>query len=200
MSNWLLPWQEIVRFNKLTLDERSVVFYSEDAASRVHFAPIIEELLKAGQRICYLTSAPSDPILTEQIPGLTSFYIGLGFSRTFLFSALWCKTLVMTMPDLHRYEIRRSLVHPVHYVYVFHTMVSTHMIYREGAFNHYDTILSVGPRHSREIRATEAHYRLPAKILIDHGYGRLDRGLSGDLSTAPHHDGSVAYDDGGDTG
>jgi YidC/Oxa1 family membrane protein insertase len=53
-------------------------------------------------------------------------------------------------------------------------MVSTHMIYRPRAFDHYDSVLCVGPHHVQEIRATEEHSGLAAKRLIEHGYGRLD--------------------------
>jgi YidC/Oxa1 family membrane protein insertase len=82
--------------------------------------------------------------------------------------------LVMTMPNLETYFIKRSKFHPVHYVYVFHSMVSTHTIYRKGAFDHYDSIFCVGPHHVKEISATESVYDLNHKNLIQYGYGLLD--------------------------
>ena len=81
--------------------------------------------------------------------------------------------MVMTMPDLHHYQLKRSK-HKVHYIYAQHSLVSLHMIYRKGAFDHFDTILCAGPHHVQEIRAMEALYNLPPKNLIEHGYGRLD--------------------------
>jgi YidC/Oxa1 family membrane protein insertase len=48
------------------------------------------------------------------------------------------------------------------------------MIYRKGAFDHFDTICCVGPHHEREIRATESLYGLPEKTLVSQGYPRLD--------------------------
>ena len=57
---------DIEKFNKLDLDERSIVFYSEDVSSFVHFEQIIHELTeKMGRQICYVTSAKDDPILTK---------------------------------------------------------------------------------------------------------------------------------------
>ena len=53
-------------------------------------------------------------------------------------------------------------------------MVSTHMIYREAAFDHFDTVFCVGPHHELEIKATEEKSDLPAKTLFQHGYPRLD--------------------------
>ena len=48
------------------------------------------------------------------------------------------------------------------------------MIYREAAFDHFDTVFCVGSHHEREIKATEEKYGLLAKALIKHGYPRLD--------------------------
>jgi YidC/Oxa1 family membrane protein insertase len=156
-------------------EARSIVFYAEDVASFTHFEAMLEELTESlDRKVCYLTSSDSDPILSRRNSNITSIYIGSGESRTTLFKKLRARVMVMTMPDLETFQIKRSEVHPVHYVYVFHSMVSTHMIYRKGAFDHFDTILCVGPHHVEEIRATEATYGLQPKNLVEHGYGRLD--------------------------
>ena len=61
------------------------------------------------------------------------------------------------------------------YVYVFHSMVSTHMIYEPDGFDHYDTVLLCrGRTWSTRSAAREELYGLPAKELVEHGYGRLD--------------------------
>ncbi len=90
-----------------------------------------------------------------------------------MFQFLQAGVMVMTMPDLDVYHIKRSK-YPVDYVYMYHSMVSSHMIYRRNAFDNFDTILCVGPHHNDEIRATEELYELPAKNLVDTGYGILD--------------------------
>ena len=78
------------------------------------------------------------------------------------------------LTDLDAYHLKRSAAYPVHYVYVFHSMVSSHMVFRPKAYDAYDTILCVGPHHTREIRTNEALHGLRPKRLIEHGYGRLD--------------------------
>ena len=167
--------KELEKFNKLSLDERLIVFYSEDISSFVHFEQIIHELTeKMGCRICYVTSAKDDPILTSQNKRIKAFYIGLGAIRTKFFMELKAEVLVMTMPNLETYFIKRSKVYPVHYVYVFHSIVSTHTIYRKGAFDHFDSIFCVGPHHVEEISATESVYDLKHKNLVKYGYGLLD--------------------------
>ena len=167
--------KELEKFNKLSLDERSIVFYSEDVSSFVHFEQIIYELTeKMKCQICYVTSAKDDPMLISQNKRIKAFYIGLGAVRTQFFMELKAEVLVMTMPNLETYFIKRSKVYPVHYVYVFHSIVSTHTIYRKGAFDHFDSIFCVGPHHIEEITSTESVYDLKHKNLVEYGYGLLD--------------------------
>jgi Putative glycosyl/glycerophosphate transferases involved in teichoic acid biosynthesis TagF/TagB/EpsJ/RodC len=82
----------------------------------------------------------------------------------------------MTMPDLETYHIKRAP--GVHYVYIHHSMVSSHMIYRKEAFDHFDSVFCCGPHHIEEIRKREEQAGLKPKLLIEHGYGKLDSILS----------------------
>ncbi len=150
------------------------VFYAEDGASWVHFEPVIRALATThGRGVCYLTSSPRDPVLEREDEAVRAFYIGDGACRTFLLRILEAGVVVMTMPDLETFHIKRSK-YPVHYIYLHHSIVSTHMIYRRGAFDGFDTVFCVGPHHLAEIRETEALYGLKPKLLVEHGYGRLD--------------------------
>tara|TARA_B100000949_G_scaffold234859_1_gene255332 strand:+ start:613 stop:1788 length:1176 start_codon:yes stop_codon:yes gene_type:complete len=168
-------WEELEKFNKLDLDERSIVFYSEDISSFVHFDQIIRELTEEMEyQICYVTSAEDDPILNTQNKKIKAFYIGDSIARTKFFLNLKAKILIMTMPDLETFNIKKSKVYPVHYVYLFHSMVSTHLVYRRSAFEHFDSIFCVGNYQLDEIRRTEKLYNLKPKNLIRYGYGHLD--------------------------
>ena len=180
---FMKEWKEWRRFQAMDPDMRSIVFYAEDSASMVHFDPIIAELTGTmGLKICYLTSCPSDPILSTKNENILAFYIGSGIVRIVLLALLKADILIMTMPDLETFYVKRSRVHPVHYIYVFHSIVSTHLVYRKGAFNHYDTVFCAGPHHVREIRAAEDIYGLKAKNLVAHGYGRLEALLDENVS------------------
>jgi len=116
----------------------------------------------------------NDPIFSSKNQRILPFYIGHGTARTKFFSTLNAKILVMDMPDLGIFHIKRSNEYPVHYVYIFHSMYSVHSYLRKGAVDNYDTIFCVGPHHVKEIRETEKVYGLKAKKLINYGYGRLD--------------------------
>jgi len=125
------------------------------------------------RQVCYVTSSLTDPVLDWNDSRLTVFNVGSGAARTALFSKLRAKVMVMTTPDLETMRLKRSK-HQVHYVYVHHAINSMHMAYRPAAFDHFDAILCVGPHHEEEVRQTEAIYGLPPKVLVKHGYGRLD--------------------------
>jgi len=168
---------DIEKFNKLDLDERSIVFYSEDVSSFVHFEQIIHELTeKMGCQICYVTSAKDDPILKNENKNIRVFYIGDSeITKLKFFLGLKAKVLIMTMPDLGTYHIKRSKTFPVHYVHVFHALNSTHRNFRKGAFDNFDSVFCTGPHHVQEIKATEQLYNLNHKNLVECGYGLLDK-------------------------
>jgi CDP-Glycerol:Poly(glycerophosphate) glycerophosphotransferase len=167
-------WRGLRAFRRLPAQRKAIVLYSEGRHDWPHLAPLVNHLTAELQRdVCYVASEPDDPGLLATDGRITPIYIGDHSPRTIFFLLLDARVMVMTMPDLDTYYIKRSM-HPVHYVYVFHSMVSTHMIYRRGAFDHFDTVFCVGPHHVKEIRETERIYGLPAKHLFEHGYGRLD--------------------------
>ncbi len=151
-----------------------MVFYSEGGASWVHLGPLIRHLAAEYDfPLCYLSSEPDDPGLEYVGRHGASFVIGKGAVRNVLFKAFPAGLLVMTMPDMETFHIKRS-VNAVHYVYVHHSLISTHMVYLPEAFDNFETIFCVGPHHVEEIRAREQQFGLPAKQLFEHGYGRLD--------------------------
>ena len=79
-------WQELEKFNKLDLDERSIVFYSESSVILYPYAEeLINELEKRDQKICYVTSSKDDPIFKNENKNIKSFYIGEGAARTMFF-------------------------------------------------------------------------------------------------------------------
>ncbi len=168
---------DIEKFNELDLDERSIVFYSESSVILYPYVEeIIRELQNRDQKVCYLTSSKDDPILKSKNENVRVFYIGDSeLEKMNFFLRLKAKMLIMTMPDLGSYHIKRSKEFPVHYVYTFHSMNSTHMEFQKGAFDEFDSIFCVGQYQIQELRATEKLYNLKRKNLVECGYGLLDK-------------------------
>lgn len=159
------------RFRQLSPEQRRLVFYSEGRGDWPHLEPLIRELTTSSTPITYLTSSADDPGHASSL--VIPLYVGTGVVRTILFRTINVNALVMTMPDLNSFHLRKS-VHPVRYVYVFHAINSVQMIYLKHAFDAYDAILCCGPHHVSELREIERLNGLPKRMLIEHGYGRLD--------------------------
>ena len=168
---------DIEKFNELSLDERSIVFYSESSVILYPYVEeIIRELQNRDQKVCYLTSSKDDPILKNKNENVRVFYIGDSeLEKMNFFLRLKAKILIMTMPDLGSFHIKRSKEFPVHYIYTFHSMNSTHMEFQKGAFDEFDSIFCVGQYQVQELRATEQLYNLKQKNLVECGYGLLDK-------------------------
>jgi len=170
----LNDWRQYRAFQRLPAAERNIVFFAESGQDWHCFQPLIDELLDRHQRpVCYISSDSNDPGLQHEHPGLYTFCISPGIMRIVLFQFLRADVCVLTMMDLGNYELKRS-IHPVHYIYVFHSPGSTHMVDAANAYDHYDTLLCATPHQMREIRAREQQAGLPAKDLIEHGYQRID--------------------------
>jgi YidC/Oxa1 family membrane protein insertase len=158
----------------MPIESKRVLFYSEHAGYTINFRPIMDQLIqKYGLKICYITSDPSDPMLETKEKNVSVLY-----SRTlltFLMGMLCDKTIcIMTVTELNNTPILKRSVNDVHYIYVFHALMSTHMVYQFGAFNNYDTIVTVGLYQDREIRKAEELYQLKKKRIVSGGYTRLD--------------------------
>ena len=180
----------VKEFESLDASFRELVFYSEGSGDWPHLGPVVESLLRDHDRsVTYLSSDPDDPGLAIVDPRLRTFMIGSGTARTILFARIDCKHFVMTLPDLDQLWLKRS-AHPVHYVYLFHSMNSTHAAYRKDAFDAYDTVLCVGPYQVDEIRRAEELRGLPAKELVEHGSVKLDTVLSQVQAPTMHDDGA----------
>ncbi len=165
---------DAANLTRLPKAQRRIVFYSEGKTYWVHLKGLLQTLLEISDLpLCYVSSGADDPGLTYSHPQLRCFKIDEGAVRNWLFETMDCELMVMTMPDLHQYQVKRSK-HPVHYVYVQHSLVSMHMVYRGGAFDHYDTIFCAGPHHFIEMQALAEQRQFKPKHLVEHGYARLD--------------------------
>jgi hypothetical protein len=166
--------KDLVNFFHLPKYQRKITFYSEGGGYWPHLESLVKALLKTtNNHICYLSSGDDDPGLLLKHKNFHAFKTDEGLIRNWLFENIETEVMVMTMPDLNQFQVKRSK-HKVHYIYVQHSLASLHMIYRKGAFDHYDTIFCAGPHHVKEIRAMEAKYNLPVKALVEHGYARFD--------------------------
>lgn len=156
---------------------KHLVFYSESSGFYKYYKGTIEYLLKNTNLVIhYITSDPKDAVfeLAKENTQIRPYYIGEKKLIT-LMMKLEADVMVMTMPDIENYHIKRSYIDKnIEYVYMQHGMDSINLTLRTGAIDHYDTIFCVGKHQKEEVEKTEAVYGLPPKRLIECGYTLLD--------------------------
>lgn len=160
-----------------SIANKHVVFYSEGSGFYKYFQNVMEYLLEhSNLSIHYVTSDPNDQIfgIAKKEARIRPYYIGEKKLIT-LMMKMDADIVIMTMPDIENFHIKRSYVRPdIEYIYMFHWCTSTHMVIREKALDHYDTIFCPGPHQIEEIRYTEGKYQLPPKNLVETSYGVIE--------------------------
>jgi len=178
-------WRDFRRFQALPARDRNIVFYSETHQDWHHLQPLIGFLVERLSRtVCHISSEPTVP-LPLSAGRLHTFRVRSTPICTWLFQTLKADLMVLTMLDLHNFQLKRSL-HPVHYLYVFHSMGSTHMVDHENSYDHYESLLCTGPHHVAEIRRREEIKGLPPKHIFPYGYPRLEQ-LVETAASHPEH-------------
>lgn len=188
MKTFFKEFQGYRAYKKLPKSYKKVVFYSESFQDWHHLKPLLNALLDDDIAVTYVTSDDRDPGLLKLSNKYRSIYIGKGFFRILFFQFLRAKLLILTMMDLNNFELKRSM-HPVHYVYIFHSLTSTHMVDTEKSFDHYDTIFCAGPHQKKEIELREKNKDLKAKNLVPYGYPRIEKLIQ--LSSKPKNEKKV---------
>ncbi len=175
LRDFFRHWFACRAFNRLPRAQRRIVLYAESGQDWHHFQPIVSHLTgPLGASVCYVSSDERDPGLSQDNPRILPFCIGKGMVRIWFFQFLDADVLLTQMLDLGNFDLKRS-IRPVHYVYMFHSLISTHMADHADSYDHYDTILCAGPHQAREIRRREEMQGLAPKRLIAHGYHRIEQ-------------------------
>ena len=171
---------DIKRFEADDNIPKQLVFYSEKSGFYKYFQNVITYILEnASIVIHYVTSDPDDAIFQNNHPQIKAYYVGSKALISFMMK-MDADIVVMTMPELQQYHIKRSLIRKdIEYIYMFHGIASVHMLLKEGALNHYDTIFCGGPHQLTELRKIEELDGLQPKKLIECGHGLLDNQLAG---------------------
>ena len=165
--------QDYKRFMKY--GEKQIVFYSEKNGFYKYFKSVIEIILrKTDIVIHYITSDPKDEVFALVNDNFQVYYIGEN-KLIVLMMKMEADIVCMTMPDLQKYHIKRSMVkNDIEYVYIDHGIGSVNMMLRKHALDYFDTIFASNELAYQEIRAMEKTYNLKEKHLVKWGSGLID--------------------------
>lgn len=151
--------------------KKSVYIYSEGLNYRNYFIEIVDNLYKNNVQVFYFTSDLND--LDPINENIKPIFIGNGLIRIIFFTSLKSDFMLMTLTDLHNYELKRS-AHCKNYAYIFHSLVSTHKSYNKNAFNNYDIIFTNGEYQKKELLELEKINASKKKKLYIAGYPYLE--------------------------
>ena len=166
--------QDYKRFFKIV--NKKLVFYSESNGFFKYYEGIINYILKHTNIVIhYITSDYNDNIfkLEKENDRIKAYYIEEKKLIT-LMMKMDADVVVMTMPDIETYHIKRSYVRrDIHYVYIPHGQGSSNLTLRKEATFHYDTVFVTGKHQKEEELAFNKKYNLKITI-FEHGYPLLD--------------------------
>ena len=167
-------WSGWRQYRKLAAEWRNIVFYSESGQDWHYFEPLITVLNdELKKKVTYVTSDPGDPGLGRKHESYRAIYIPEGFFLTVHFNFQKADVVVMTMMDLGNLQLKKS-INAVHYVYLFHSLGSTHMVDFANSYDAYDSLFCVGPHHVAELRKREDLQGLRPRNLFEYGHPRLE--------------------------
>ena len=156
---------------------KKLVFYSESNGFYKYYKGMIEYILNnTNLTIHYITSDYNDNIfnLEKENDHIKAYYIEEKKLIT-LMMKMDADVVVMTMPDLQNFHIKRSYIRKdIEYVYVPHAMDSLNMTMRNQSMNHYDTVFVTGKHQREEADRTNEIYGLKNRKIFNWGYSLLD--------------------------
>lgn len=159
---------------------KHLVFYSESNGFYKYYKGMIEYLLKNTNIVIhYITSDYNDKIfeMEKENNQIKAYYIEEKKLIT-LMMKMDADVVVMTMPDIQNYHIKRSYVRKdIEYIYIPHGMDSNNLTMRKGSTAHYDTIFAIGKYQKEEEEKNNEVYSLNRKI-VEWGYSVFDDMLS----------------------
>lgn len=156
---------------------KHLVFYSESNGFYKYYAGTIQYILDhTNIPIHYITSDPDDRIfeMAKEYEQIKPYYIDDQKLIT-LMMRMDADVVVMTMPDLETFQIKRSYVRDdIEYIYIPHCTNSLNLTMRKGCVDHFDTILATGKHQREEFEAMQKLHHIENQTIVDAGYPLLD--------------------------
>ncbi|MBQ3464740.1 membrane protein insertase YidC [Candidatus Saccharibacteria bacterium] len=156
---------------------KKLVFYSESNGFYKYYKGIIEYILEnTNLTIHYITSDYNDNIfeLAKTEKKIKPYYIEEKKLIT-LMMKMEADVVVMTMPDIDNYHIKRSYVDKhTAYVFIPHCIDSQNMTMRKGSMNNYDVVFCCGEHQRAEVEEINKIEKTRNKEIVNWGYSLLD--------------------------
>ena len=173
LKDFFETWKNVINTINLQSEWRDIVFYSEGPWLTSHFNPLIKELCDGrSKKVTLLTSSTEDKVNLSNKNNLKTIYIGSESARTYLFRKFNAKLVIMSTPNLQNMQLKKEK--GTKYYYLHHSPCSTHMIYEDNAFDHFEGMFCIGPYQKNEVLEREMRNPIYKKNLLESGYPNFD--------------------------
>ena len=172
MNNFFKSLREISRFKKSEEEFKNIIFYSENNSYSFFFKNIIDELIKRGIKISFITSDKEDIFNSYSNKNLKVYTISNFFLLQYFFSNIKCKNFFLTTPDLGNGILNRSPF-TKRYIYIFHSLISATVAYKIDAFKNYDVFFCPTKIHLDELKIIFAK-NIEDKTFLKIGYPKIN--------------------------
>ena len=171
INNFVFESINFFKFYKKSRAQKKIIFYSESLFYKNYYVDLYTEVKKKIDGVIILTSDINE-FNHFNNQNVEVYYIGKGLLRIIFFNFISCDLLIMTMPGLGN-NLKKS---PwcKKYLYYFHSLASTHVIYKSNAFDNFDILFTNGDYQIQEIRKNEKIFNLKKKELYNSGFLYLD--------------------------
>ena len=161
----------ILSFFKINKLEKNFCFYSENFFYKNYYYEFFKKILNEHSQTYILTSDIKE---YENIKKDTNniLFIGKGFWKILILNLINARYLFTTMPGIG-FNIKKSKFCK-YYVYFFHALASTHVIYKNNSFDNYDLILTNGNYQKNELEIHFKQSNIKNKNIFNSGYFFLD--------------------------
>lgn len=160
-----LSFVNFIKYIFYPYNKKKFTIYSESIFYKNYYYEFAKKLNKNNEVVI----VTSDKLEFETLKhSFTTFLIENLLIRFLFFSFVNCKFLIMTMNDIGNNYAKSKFCD--NYVYFFHSLASTHIIYNEKAYDNYDIIFVNGKYQENEIKFRENLINLKPKKIVNTGY------------------------------
>ena len=155
----------IIKIKVFYEKENDISFYDNVNAHSKFSYLLIEKLIKQNKVILFVGSKEHE-LLNSNISNLQVYFI----KNTCLLKLLNIPILITPATGYSSFCKPKG----TKLIHLFHSIVSTHYIYGDGAFDAYDIFFAVGPHHIEELKRTEKIRNWSNKVYLETGYPKLE--------------------------
>ena len=148
--------------------KKEIVFFVENKSYVPYLKSVIDKI--SAESTCVNIITENDVNIFDNQNLIRVYKFNLNFTKILAFNLVHCNLLVTTSPDLGTSEIKKNKNCKCYY-YIFHSLVSTPIIYKDKSFKNFDLIACATSYQKKELEKEETTFQnISKKTFLEAGY------------------------------